>query len=74
MRKLALERRVEGISYYKSEPISIQTTGLLLLNKQVYAEALPVLRKAPLIIGQEMLQVFRYFGLTIAHYVSLPFT
>lgn len=51
------------------EPRFEFTTGLLRLNKQIYTEALPILRSAPVIIDCQMLNVFNSFHLTIAHYI-----
>ena len=65
MRNRVLTRVVQG----QRVPRFRMATSLLTANKQVYAEAIRMLRLAPLVVDQHMLNVLKHYYLTIAHFI-----
>ena len=56
----------------KEPRFNLNTPSILLVNKEIYAEAIHELRRAPLVIDRNMSKMFDRHSLTLAHFVPLP--
>jgi hypothetical protein len=72
-RKTHTASKMRGLALYRGKhesiPVFQWTISLLCANKQIYAEALPYFRRAPLVVSQDMIDVFTGYGVSIAHYI-----